>query len=201
MQLHNRLHRATALQSAYEAALGEKDEEFSGIERAGETLTPVIDLWSLPEWRYLRRERMTMFGTTEAAQVALRSRLAIRNPSANMIVIVESIQNRGLVGPITPTIGTGLTVDSSENMRPTDSRWYTPTTGAGVATVTHRAGAIGGSTTAWGAVYILQGATYQLDAVLGPGWFLSFDPGTDNLLIALTFRVRERPALPGELGL
>lgn len=200
MHLHNGLTHATDLQSAYAAAVGEKsDAEFTGIERAGETLTPVIDLWSLPEWQYLRRVRAMQLRATEAAGAG-RSRLAIRNPiGSKNLVTVQWIQNANALASIALTLGTGLTVDSSENLRPVDTRWYTPSTGAGVAMVDHRQGAIGGTSTALGGMSAPQGQLLQLDFILQPGWSLSFDPSADATAISLCFRVRERPALPGEL--
>lgn len=201
MHLHNGLTHAVQLQAAYAAALGQKaDSEFTGIERAGETLTPGIDLWSLPEWRYLRRERTLQTAGAEGPTVATRSRLGLENPvGSRLLSILEWVQCRAVGVQVTMTIGTGLTVDSREFMRPTDSRWYTATTGAGVTMVTHRAGAIGGVTTTFNTMLLNLGILYPLDIILQPGFFLSFDPGVDNTAINLTFRVRERMVLPGEL--
>lgn len=202
MHLHNGLTHAVQLQAAYAAALGQKaDAEFSGIERAGETLTPVIDLWSSLEWRYLRRENTLQQSLTVAAGGAgVRSRLGILNPiGSGLLVMVDQVQNRGTTIEADLNMGTAFTVDSSTLMRPVDSRFHTATAASGRTVLTTRAGAIGGTTTAMGAVRLTQGEIVPLGFVLRPGFALSFDPTVDNVSISLVLRVRERVALPGEL--
>lgn len=91
MHLHNGLHRFNTVQAAYAHAVGEVDvADFSGIERAGETLTPVIDLWSRPEWAYLREERLWWILDDVSAVAAERGILALQNPVAsNTIAVVQ----------------------------------------------------------------------------------------------------------------
>lgn len=194
--LHNALLRGPWSQ-AVQNALGVTQSGEGGVERYGETLEPVIDLWRLPEWRYLRRERTGQQSATENAGAG-RSRLGVQNNSQGDLVVVESMQNRGASGAIVLTLGFGLTVDSSESFRPTDTRFYT-SAGALAATLSHRQGAIGGTTTTLGSMYMLQGVNYPLDIVVGPGWHLSTDPGADATLIGVAFRIRERVAQRGEL--
>lgn len=56
--VHNGLHHNTQLLTAAARAMGEVSgaQDFSGIERFGETLTPIVNLWDLPEWALLRGE-------------------------------------------------------------------------------------------------------------------------------------------------
>lgn len=54
--IHNQLTSYAQLLAGYRRMLGEMGADFSGIERAGETLTPIMDPWALPEWALLRGE-------------------------------------------------------------------------------------------------------------------------------------------------
>lgn len=194
-ELHNALNRgpwSAALQNALGVTRGE-----GGLERYGETLEAVIDLWRLPEWRYLRRERQAMMRTTEGVGAG-RSRLGIQNATTTDLVVVEAIQVPALT-TVSLTLGTGLTVDSVEFLRPMDTRWFTPSAGASVALLTHRQGTIGGTSTSLGTITVPQGVLTPLNVVVGPGWHLSLDPGADATAIIVTFFIRERTAQRGEL--
>lgn len=62
-----------------------------GLERFGETLTPVIDLWSLPEWSYLRAETLGQVMRV-AASGANNSAVALANPlTSRSLVVIEEI--------------------------------------------------------------------------------------------------------------
>lgn len=78
--VHNALHSFTALQSAYRVAVQEADPGFTGIERAGETLTPTLDLWSQPEWALPRGEVMFARGAAVAAVPGRFSGIELVNP-------------------------------------------------------------------------------------------------------------------------
>lgn len=175
-------------------ALGASGE--GGVERYGETLTPVLDVWSLPEWRYLRNERSLLLSGNEPIGAG-RSYLGIQNVSR--LTVVDFIQNRGASGTLSLTVGFGVTVDSLELSRPLDTRFHEPTLASGEAKLYHRQGAIGGTTTGLGRVYGTQGVFLPVHIILKPGWYLSVDPDVDATAITLTFIVRERTAFRGEL--
>jgi hypothetical protein len=87
--LHNELRRAGQLQRAALIALGVSDPD-AGIERLGETLTPVIDLWSRPEWLGLLGIYRWAGRRASAALAANLSHVGVTNPTAsNSIVVVE----------------------------------------------------------------------------------------------------------------
>lgn len=56
-QIHNAIKYGTDFLRAFARAVG-LDEQEGGVERLGETLTPIMDLWSQPEWRFLFRDRI-----------------------------------------------------------------------------------------------------------------------------------------------
>jgi len=55
--LHNAIKYGGQLLKGLAFAVGVDPQE-SGVERLGETLTPTIDPWTMPEWAYLRAERL-----------------------------------------------------------------------------------------------------------------------------------------------
>lgn len=68
--------------------LGEMGADFSGIERAGETLTPTMDLWALPEWALLRGETIFSRIWSVGAQAALFSSAEFVNPAGSGVLAV-----------------------------------------------------------------------------------------------------------------
>lgn len=92
--VHNQLSRGP-WSNAIKAALGDRKAE-GGVERFGETLDPIINLWGMPEWAFLRGERlaaMRMFAAAVAGEFAI---IALGNPAgSNVLVVVDAI---GVVG-------------------------------------------------------------------------------------------------------
>ncbi|MGH8566961.1 MAG: hypothetical protein ACREXU_02840 [Gammaproteobacteria bacterium] len=64
-QLHNELHRAGRIQEAFKLILGVEESD-SGVERFSETLQPILDIWSRPEWAALRGERRLLAAGDQA---------------------------------------------------------------------------------------------------------------------------------------
>lgn len=95
-EIHNQLRRG-GWSKALKNALGDSQGE-SGIERYGETLTPVIDIWSQPEWSFLRNETLFSARIVRAADAANVSIIGLSLPLASkFIVIVEGITARNSV--------------------------------------------------------------------------------------------------------
>lgn len=108
-QIHNELRRGT-LSVALTKALGDA-RGAGGIERYGETLTPVVDLWSLPEWAYLRTEVLGAQSRIVAAG-ANNGAIAICNPVGNRsLVVVEDISY--WVAAATSAVALYLATDSN----------------------------------------------------------------------------------------
>jgi len=94
-QVHNAL-RGGSLSAALTRAVGEM-RGASGLERYGETLQPTLDLWSQPEWAYLRGELLgAAFRAVAAAGAGTFAAVALCNPlTSRSIVVVEKIRVTG----------------------------------------------------------------------------------------------------------
>lgn len=114
--IHNELRKGT-LSRALKSILGD-DQGEGGIERYGETLTPVIDLWSptQSEWALPRSERrFGVRGTTPVPPAAQFAALTL-NTIPGWIVVVERIRvstqvviGFGLGTPANPVLLSGST--------------------------------------------------------------------------------------------
>jgi hypothetical protein len=88
-QVHNELRRGV-LSDAMGRAVG--DSRGGGIERYGETLTPVLDLWGLAEFFYLRAERLVCASRAGPAVAAENAAVALVNPAGSgALLVVEAI--------------------------------------------------------------------------------------------------------------
>lgn len=92
--VHNALTRGP-WSFALKAILGATKAD-GGIERYGETLQGVIDLWSRPEWQFLVEDSLFGVDTTQVAVVAENSIIAIVNPDESQaLIVLERIKARG----------------------------------------------------------------------------------------------------------
>lgn len=92
--LHNGLKEYTSLLRGVARAVGEQAgaQDFQGIERLGETLTPVLDIWGQPEWSLLRGQIQFARRMNSPAVAARFSGLELVNPTgSNKLVVVEAI--------------------------------------------------------------------------------------------------------------
>lgn len=89
-RVHNQLTRGPWT-SALKAALGDSRNE-GGIERFGETMQPVVDLWRLPEWAFLRDEVLAagQFIVTSAAGT-LSEALLLNPTDSNVMAVITKI--------------------------------------------------------------------------------------------------------------
>lgn len=88
---HNALHRCTELLQGFKRGLG-MDRDADGVERVGETLTPVWDIWSKPEFARLRGEHLGAASLLVTGIALTRTIHGIRNistPDDQWIVTVE----------------------------------------------------------------------------------------------------------------
>lgn len=88
MTTHNAIKYAGLLQRAAGIAAGMAGEE-AGLERLGETLSPNIDLWSQPEWAFLRGERLGAVRRNVPLVAAQIAAVALCNPLTNKTLIVK----------------------------------------------------------------------------------------------------------------
>lgn len=206
-QVHNQL-RAGQLSGALTRALGDTRGD-GGIERYGETLTPTMNLWSQPEWNYLRRDYLVSKFITSPAVAGEFSGIALVNPagSGSIAVIEKALvwggttgqvvyMNRGVAGIWTATYagtgGRGISRDSriAYNVAPGFSDIY----------IGSDAGALG--STVGIAHFVTNMATDQvcgLPYVLTPGEGIAWVGNTVNVVLYLVLTWRERMAFRGEL--
>lgn len=202
--LHNELQRDVGLLAAFQAALGEKSERFTGLERAGETLTPIIDLWSKPEWADLRGERLAVLNRAGPAVAGELGAVAVLCPSGSIVVVEEATLDPG--GLAASTVMTLSLVTEAAIL----ATLATPSAGISRdsrdTTVTRTTTVAGSHATQIGSVAesvrVPAGnmpISRMVPWVLSPGFGLVMMLGTANTSFLANFKVRERRALPGEL--
>lgn len=205
--VHNALHHATSLQDAFRKALGEGDAAFNGIERAGETLTPVIDIWSLGEWAALRGEVLWTLTHDQPAVAAEQGFVGVRNPADSGVIVVilgiradtgatlaRAVLNHGVIS--------ATDVDGSEDIAPRDTRF--PLTGVGPMVKIHGAGAAAIGNSALDQIVIPANDSREFEPVpriITPGFELRVYNNTVNVQISVTMWGYMRRALPGELAI
>lgn len=206
--LHNELQRFVSLQDAYRAALGEKTERFTGLERAGETLTPVVNLWERPEWAFLRGEGLYMGTANQVAGVAQFSACGIFNPAnSRRLVVVEEMTPVNINSQLVVADGGSAIVFTTagvvrrRDLRLTGSGSFVAP-GAVIGSIL-----LGAAQTNFG--WIMDGATPGsaiaasrnfCPLILPPGTSYFVSCVTANLSMNTSFKWRERLLLPGELG-
>lgn len=213
-QLHNQLTRGPWT-TAIKAALGLSKSE-GGVERFGETMQPVLDIWGgpQPEWCYLRGEWLWSVQGTASAVAAEGSMIAVVNPVANSnIAVIEKCNAIGgaagtvalglaTEAQITATLATGLT------LRTKDTRWargLVPPVALGFVPLTPLTGADPTLTfdTSLENIAVLT-AEFRpfntLPYVLAPGTAIWIQHQTVNTALSANFSGRVRAAFPGELG-
>lgn len=206
-QLHNELRRGK-LSDALTRAVG-ASKGAPGIERFGETLTPVIDLWRItePSWAWLRREALVARFATAAAVAGEFSAVALVNPvGSGLIVQVERAWAHGSIqtfaigqftaAGVTATLASGGPGVLRDRRNPAANF---------VGVITIFSGSDPGALTQTTEVHASASATERQDfdatcpCVIAPGHALVVQGQTVNLQVVAGFGWRERAALPGEL--
>lgn len=211
--VHNALDRFTELSRSYRALLGLT--EAGGLERAGETLTPVYPLFELPEASLQRGELLaTVYhsvgaggaGTYAAMAVYVRdtaNAMAIIHPSSRPVTVAAAVSlanvNVASQATILGSLGGALSI------RVRDSRYWATagapvvqpmvgvsgTPGAGVGTTIAALMSDSGSG-------ILESMESIGPVILTPGWGIVFQAQAANQALRGTFRMRIRPMQPRE---
>jgi len=125
-QQHNELRRSAEIGAAVKRIVGETDSE-STVERFGETLTPILDIWRLPEWARHRQEIRWASQPTSIGPVAAQfSFVQLFNPAASgrLVVVERVIANRITAGAINGALTVTVRGASLIGLGvPTDTRW------------------------------------------------------------------------------
>jgi hypothetical protein len=183
----------------------------SGLERYGETLTPELNLWTQPEWAYLRREILLGSHVGVGAVAAEFSGMAVLNPDASGILLVVEQAGAGAIpgnfffltrAPSALVLATYLGVGRGLAR---DSRWNIGQGGANTAG--RGLVAQGTDPAAIGAAFATDSSPPNLRAsfpvglpvVLHPGQAVLIESGVVNVACNFSFGWRERVAFPGEL--
>lgn len=180
----------------------------SGVERFSETLGPVLNPWGMPEWAYLRQEKLCAVRRSAAAVALNTSGVAICNTTPGLIVVVEQIGTYSLSATWGHDLG--LATDALISAKLTnsqlgfirDTRWNDVLTGQAII----RYGDALVPPATRGPMETLNGTAnvpqYFLSAVpiiLHPGQGAVVLGGVVNQTVVVNFGWRERKAYPGEL--
>lgn len=211
-QQHNEL-RNGVFSRALTKAVG--DTRHGGVERYGETLQPVIDLWSRPEFEKLRGEHLVAFRTFQSAVALEFGGIALTNPiGSGAILTIEAVHFRTdtatgasallETGPTTLISGTYL-ISAVPGAR-RDRRFEPGAFGLPGAAVLLQGSDL---TNTFGIQHeqnANQGANVPATEFMTPPFVIKPGDGiwvieqTVNQTLHVTWKYRERTAFPGELG-
>lgn len=198
MAVHNAIQRANELLRGLKLSFG-LDSAAGGVERLGETITPIVDIFARADQCYLRAERLCFGRGTKAAAAGVRSHVQLRNPSVNYVAVVTAIQAHS------ETAGSVLTLhrydpactdlDGELNVR--DGRW-----GATSPACQIRSQQVAVLGSAGGSLIhdYAEHAHLEVPFVIAPGIGYLIHPGQDNAHVSVSWYWYERPMLPGEFG-
>lgn len=205
---HNELRRGPWSRGT-KNALGDSKGE-GGIERYGETMQPVMDLWSQPEWAALRDDRLIAREHGQAATPLELAFIAAVNPvGTDKIVVIEKVKCRVSTAD---TLSLGLLADASiagtdatDVFFAKDRRTVPNVTNAMATTLSRRGANAASIVPAQQELVRCSTAAVDFEAItppyiLRPGDALVVECQTVNLGLNVTWLGRERAALPGELG-
>jgi hypothetical protein len=203
-QVHNALERAGSITSALKDALGATDGE-GGLERYGETLTPIIDLWRQPEWYFLRDEKLFASTSTVAAVAAEFAAVALVNPAGSKcLVVIDKISYNaapvGLLKRITQTAAEATLTVQAKGV-PRDSRIIPVTPVANLQLGSDPAETIGNGDLESRTSSAGESVNYEcVPLILPPGTGVCLMLRTVNIGVVVNYSWRERFPFPAELG-
>jgi hypothetical protein len=200
-KVHNQISRGDVT-NAVQRALGITKPDTAGVERYGETLGPVLDIWRQPEWAFLRGERLQGFSASVGAIAAEFGYAALVNPAgSNVIVVVEAVMAFGTAFYQVELAQEATWAATLAAILPggifRDTRWFPGALGgsARIRTGTDPSSVLGTSIDQQRNLPAIN-----LPVVLGPGWGLAVAADVVNVVLPYVFGWRERKAYPGELG-
>lgn len=205
--IHNELRSAVLQQAIRDAVGGGMEVE---IERIGETITPILDLWSQPEWFQLRGVRRWSTSVVLAANVAGISRFQLRVPAGTgVIAVVEELNIIEATAATNYSLtDTGALIAAGEApCTALDSRWQIAAGGGSrptviLQTVDNTAAGLSGILLDTIAVPLGSGnPSFKagLPFVLTPGNYIQIQSTNVNHACRFQARGYERLAFPGEL--
>jgi len=202
-QEHNQLIYGPSISKAAAQAFGGAYSDV-GISRLSESLQVVADLWSKPEWAFLRNEFLWWINPSQAAVAAEFAQVGIRNPSGSgMIVVVDRLCALASVSTqYELRIRAQGTIDATATPNARDTRLPQLASGLRTVSMAHTEPAATGPLGFLCASFEQHneiGVMVPVDFVLSPGFELLVGPSVVNVLANVSFWGRERQAFPGEL--
>lgn len=208
-QVHNELRRGP-LGSALKNALGDTRSE-SMLERWGETMQPVLDLWAMPEWAYLRRDYLWSIRRVQGAIAAEFGGVAIVNPVGSKALLVlegAQITAAGAAGKFFLTHILAADVATYTKVGPLWTRdqrvgQLTATTGLVNAELYAGTDPVGFAANAVEVIWCPTAGTSPFltpPYIIRPGGGIAFECGTVNVAFDSAFWGRWRQAPPTEFG-
>ena len=200
-KIHNQISRGD-VSKAVTAALGVTKPDVGGVERFSETCDVVMNPWGMPEWAFLRGERLQGFQGGITLIAGEFAEVALVNPAgSNVLVVLEYAELRGLAYAVQVAqeavwAATLTTVLPGGIFR--DTRWPATSLGgaARIRTGTD-ASAVLGTTIDEKSSNV---PTIAVPVILAPGWGVALVAAVVNTTITYVLGWRERKAYPGELG-
>lgn len=195
-QGHNELTAYTDLLRAFKAAVGEKRKPVGwGVERLGETLTPILDIYSRPEWSALFGEVLWWDTFFVAALAANFSGVQINNVSSNSLLTIDGWTVSGAATAGSAPSQTYGVVTTTQVGDARDRRFGSSQTAAGVQLRGYQI-AVSLLTSSY---RVASDVNYNVPIVLTPGSNATFEGSALNAAVALSAFGRIRQLLPGEI--
>jgi hypothetical protein len=194
-EIHNELRYGLELLEQYSKYLGL--ERGAGVERLGETLTPVLDMWRLPELAALRREALWWVTVGQVAVALQRGIIGITNlAGSNLLITVDgyasSDANVG-IGSVAQALAIGIVAFAADAR---DRRFGSSQSVTGVKAFAGTSAAPG-ATVSWDRIIV--NTIIPIQAVLQPGSNLSIVHNVANTAFNAAFFGRVRRATDQEL--
>lgn len=200
--IHNGLSRYTELSRGAKLSMG-LDSEAGGLERLGETLTPVWDPFGKPEYAFPRGEMLATGGYILSAVVAEYPKIAFHAGGTERIYVLERcvLKTSGACNVQIRQSVTALASAGAKGFRDSRRLAWDSATLVPTGRVTYVSdGTTPGTVIGYIGMLANEPLPLQLDFVLHAGYGLVFLPDTTNMTFAATFWWRERQLLPGELA-
>jgi len=194
--IHNELRKYTALLRAFKDAMGSTDQQF-GVERFGETLQPIIDMWRREDWSALFGEQLIWDTINSPINGVLNSWAAVFSPAGSGLIMtidawaVQSNANTLQAGSLAQaTVAAGTLGNADARDRRYGSSSVSP------ARTSFGAGALL-LAASWQP--LLNNIIYPVPVVLTPGSNFAVQETTISIGVNLSFMGRVRRGFPEEL--
>lgn len=207
MTIHNAIKYGSDLLRGYSRAIGLAEDE-EGAVRLGETITPIIDVWSRPEWAALRFEILWAVFLTTTGIAAEKAMVAIINPTGSKLIVVvdAAVARLSVSGAAYANVLTQAAIAAKQDTTGSGQvRDRRPSTATRIVTsMGSAAGAIVSAVSCMEEIRHIDGNEPMtplncLPVILSPGFGFVIEANTDATSIGANFRGSSRPALPGEL--